>query len=83
MTATLPSSAPEEQALDVAGAAAMLQISTDTVYHRARSGDLPGFRVGRSWRFWPSEIRKALAPAPRVDPWAMPAASRRARRSAR
>lgn len=70
----------QEQATGIAGIAHMLRVSPDTVYHRARSGELPGFKVGRVWRFFPSEVRQALAPKP-ADPWAMPAASRRARRA--
>ncbi len=74
------SAVPDEQMIGPAEVAALLQVSTETVYHRARAGDLPGVKVGRLWRFWPSEIREALRPKP-VDPWAMPAASRRARRA--
>lgn len=79
MTPTMTAPATEE-AIDVAGCAAMLHVSTDTVYHRARSGDLPAFKVGRVWRFWPSEVRKAVATKP-LDPWAQSPASRRARRA--
>lgn len=74
-----PSVAPDEQAVGIAAIAVMLGVSKDTVYHRAQSGDLPGFKVGRVWRFWPSAVREAVSPKP-IDSWAMPAASRRARR---
>ncbi len=36
--------------LDVGGIAALLGISTDTVYDLLKSGELPGRKVGRTWR---------------------------------
>jgi excisionase family DNA binding protein len=36
--------------LDVRGIAALLSISTDTVYDLLASGELPGRKVGRKWR---------------------------------
>jgi excisionase family DNA binding protein len=35
--------------LDVEKAAALLTVSTDTVYHLFKSGELPGRKVGRRW----------------------------------
>jgi excisionase family DNA binding protein len=35
--------------LDVAGAATLLTVSTDTVYELFKSGELPGRKVGRKW----------------------------------
>lgn len=40
--------------------AAHLQISEATVYAMARSGDLPGTKVGNQWRFDPVEVDEAL-----------------------
>ena len=37
--------------LDVEGAAAVLGVSTRTVYNLARKGEIPAMRVGREWRF--------------------------------
>lgn len=70
----------DEQAISLSAVAVMLGVSKDTVYHRAQSGELPGFKVGRVWRFWPSAVREAVSPKA-ADPWVMPAASRRARRA--
>jgi excisionase family DNA binding protein len=35
----------------VEGAAALLGVSTSTIYHLARQGKIPATRVGREWRF--------------------------------
>jgi excisionase family DNA binding protein len=35
--------------LDVHGIAALLTVSTDTVYELLQSGELPGRKVGRKW----------------------------------
>jgi excisionase family DNA binding protein len=71
----------DEQAVGIPEIAAMLRVSEDTIRRRVKTGDLPGFKVGRVWRFWPSAVREAVTPKP-VDPWAMPEASKRARRAA-
>ena len=59
---------PTEHAVDIRGIADILGISTDTAYRKANLGQIPGFRVGRSWRFFPSVVRAELS-KPR-DPWA-------------
>jgi len=41
----------DEQVLDAAGAADLLQVSTKTLLRLAREGAVPGRKVGRSWRF--------------------------------
>lgn len=46
-----------------------LRCSVQQVYRMAREGDIPGTRVGRSWRFKVAEVREALKQAP-VDLWA-------------
>ncbi len=63
-----------EEAVDVDEIARILHVSRDTIYARARAGEIPAFKVGRVWRFWPSEVREALRPKP-VDLWAQPPGS--------
>ena len=41
----------DKDILDVEGAAAVLGVSTRTVYNLARKGEIPAMRVGREWRF--------------------------------
>ncbi|MBP87841.1 MAG: hypothetical protein CMJ64_14150 [Planctomycetaceae bacterium] len=41
--------------------ASMLKLSRDTVYRLASSGDLPGRKVGRAWRFVAEEIEDYIA----------------------
>ncbi|MDQ6948474.1 MAG: helix-turn-helix domain-containing protein, partial [Actinomycetota bacterium] len=41
----------DEQILDAEGAAELLQVSTKTLLRLARQGEVPGRKVGRSWRF--------------------------------
>lgn len=73
----------DEDAVDIAAIAQMLDVSTDTVRRQAKVGELPAFKVGRVWRFFPSKVRAHLeGQTAGRDPWAMPAASRRARRAA-
>jgi excisionase family DNA binding protein len=44
-------SAPSKRdILNVHGIAALLEVSTDTVYELLLSGELPGRKVGRQWR---------------------------------
>jgi excisionase family DNA binding protein len=43
--------AMDKNILDVEGAAAVLGVSTRTVYNLARKGEIPAMRVGREWRF--------------------------------
>jgi excisionase family DNA binding protein len=58
---------PTENAVDVAGMAEILLCSEHTIYRLARGGAIPGVRVGRSWRFYPSEVKAKLSEP--VDPW--------------
>jgi len=39
----------------------MLRLSRDTVYRLAQSGELPGKKVGRAWRFVSEEIESYVA----------------------
>ncbi len=69
-----------ECAVDLADMARILGVSTDTVYRMVRTGDIPGFKVGGVWRFFPSEVRAHLN-RPK-DPWAQSARSRARKRVA-
>lgn len=55
-----------EEAVTVRELAGLLGVHQNTVYAKA-GGEIPGFRVGRSWRFFPSEVRAALAAS--ADPF--------------
>ncbi|MFE6965667.1 helix-turn-helix domain-containing protein [Agromyces sp. NPDC057679] len=50
----------DEKALNVAEVASILGLHPQTVYLHARSGEIPGFRVGRAWRFYRSEVEAHL-----------------------
>lgn len=69
-----------ENAVDVAAMAVILDVSRGTVYRKAKLGDIPGFKIGRNWRFYPSVVKEAQTKP--VDPWAYSSASRAARRRA-
>jgi excisionase family DNA binding protein len=43
--------------------AAYLRLTETTVCRLAASGDLPGFKIGKSWRFDRTEILKRIAAA--------------------
>lgn len=49
-----------ESAVTAAEIALQLKCSTDTVYRLAANGGIPGFRVGREWRFYPSVVREHM-----------------------
>ena len=38
--------------------ATLLKLKLKTAYHLAAKGDIPGFKVGGSWRFRKSELDK-------------------------
>ena len=44
----------------VAEVAAYLRVSEATIYKLVRKKEIPGKRIGRSWRFWREEIEKWL-----------------------
>jgi excisionase family DNA binding protein len=46
----------DEQILDSEAAAELLQVSTKTLLRLAREGEVPGRKVGRSWRFERSDL---------------------------
>ena len=68
----------DEEPVDVANLAAYLKVSPGTVYRQAKAGEIPGFKIGGSWRFFPSEVIAAARPKV-VDPWAQPPRARRRR----
>ena len=41
----------------------LLRIDKSTVYRMAEDGRLPGFKVGRQWRFKPEDVEAALGVA--------------------
>jgi excisionase family DNA binding protein len=49
------------QYLTVAEVAAILRVSTMTVYRLIKSGDLPAVRVGKSYRLSEDEVDRYLA----------------------
>lgn len=51
---------PNEQLMNVRQVANFLQLNQTTVYAWAQQGVLPGFKLGRNWRFRPSEIEAWL-----------------------
>jgi len=65
-----------EAAVGVAEQALRLGVSKDTIYRLVRRGTIPGFKVGRDWRFFPSQVEQALSTP--VDLWAPPTRRRRA-----
>lgn len=59
--------------------AELLEVSPDTIRRLAETGEIPAVRVGRFWRFDADEVVTHLKTrAERRDPWARPAAARRA-----
>jgi excisionase family DNA binding protein len=69
-----------EQAVDLKGIAAVLNVSVDTARRKAKTGDIPSFRVGSLYRFFPSAVVAHLSEP--VDEWAMSSASKNSRRAA-
>ncbi|NLP85449.1 helix-turn-helix domain-containing protein [Microbacterium sp. CFH 90308] len=68
-----------EAAVDIVELARILSVSTDTVYRKVRSGEIPGFKLGGVWRFFPSKVIAHLE-RPATDPWRQSARSRGRRR---
>jgi len=80
-----------ERAVNADEIAELLAVHRSTIYSLARSGAIPAFKVGRMWRFFPSQViahlnrprdpwakreRGTLDKRP-PDPWALPSARRR------
>ncbi|MCI2958185.1 helix-turn-helix domain-containing protein [Agromyces atrinae] len=74
-TSTEPQEA--ERAVDIAAIAELLNISAGTVYRMAQTSEIPGFKVGTRWRFFPSRVVDALS-AP-TDAWAAPTRGKKRR----
>lgn len=69
-----------DNAVNVAEIAEFLRISKESAYRKAKSGEIPGFKVGRSWRFFPEAVKAKLSTP--VDPWAYSPQSRAKKRRA-
>jgi len=48
--------------LTIAEVASLLRVSPDTVYRLAASGELPGRKIGRVWRFSVEAIKRYMDP---------------------
>jgi excisionase family DNA binding protein len=48
----------DDEILTVAQVSKLLKLHQRTIYKLAQSGMIPGWRVGKSWRFLKSEIMK-------------------------
>jgi excisionase family DNA binding protein len=67
-----------EATVDATALASLLEVNRETIYRLARAGSIPSIRVGRVWRFYPSEVRERLSQP--HDPWKQSPRSRSARR---
>lgn len=56
----MTTSKDDENLLDAEDVAAILKVSTDTVYHMARRGELPTVKFGRSVRFERPKVMKQI-----------------------
>lgn len=65
----------DEVTVDAAELGALLKRAPKIITLMARRGEIPGFKVGRQWRFFPSKVIAHLE-KPR-DLWAQPARSSR------
>ncbi len=70
----------DEQAVKLPAIAELLQVSHEKVYRMAQAGEVPAFKIGREWRFFPSKVIAKLE-APR-DPWEQSNLSRSRKRVA-
>ena len=50
-----------------------LKLTESTIYNLASSGEIPGFRVGRSWRFYLDEVLEAIGMTGLEDDFQVPA----------
>lgn len=64
--------------LDAEELATELKVTRETVYRKARLGDIPSIRIGRSWRFDKTAVIEALSQ--KHDPWKQSSLSRSRRR---
>ncbi|TAJ49660.1 MAG: hypothetical protein EPO52_01490 [Herbiconiux sp.] len=77
-----------EYAVGVVGISEILGVSKESIYRRAvnvaehqpEPRQVPGFKIGSRWKFFPSVVREHLTRP--IDPWAyLPAAEAKLRRS--
>ena len=61
-----------EEILKPSQVAALLQVHVKTVYRLAEQGEIPGKRIGRSWRFSKSDILGLATQKPVKEPIAKP-----------
>lgn len=57
----------DEQLLSIRDVAEFLQLNQTTIYAWAQQGTLPGYKLGRTWRFRLSEIEAWLEKRRNVD----------------
>jgi excisionase family DNA binding protein len=57
----MPNDLQRDEVLTVAEVAAMLRVSTMTVYRLIKSGQLAALRVGRSYRILATDVDRYLA----------------------
>jgi len=57
-----------EEPIDAEEAAKMLGVTARTVTRLAERGEIPGFRVGRLWKFRRSDIQKYIERQIRFPP---------------
>ena len=69
--------AMDKNILDVEGAAALLGVSTRTIYTLARKGAIPATRVGREWRFARQNLIAWVANGSQADQLAVALRNRR------
>ncbi|MEZ6127171.1 MAG: helix-turn-helix domain-containing protein [Planctomycetaceae bacterium] len=50
----------DESLLTLKEVADYLRVSEDSIYKMAQAGEIPGFKIGRQWRFRRSEIHDWL-----------------------
>jgi excisionase family DNA binding protein len=67
-----------DPALDIAGLAALLNVSKSTAYRLAETSEIPGFKIGSRWRFWEHQVRAAIE---NRDPWVRSNQARARRRA--
>lgn len=49
-----------EPLIDAQEASVLLKIPKRTVLRLAKNGEIPGKKIGKVWRFWPSVLRDWL-----------------------
>ncbi|WP_081423172.1 helix-turn-helix domain-containing protein [Leifsonia xyli] len=68
-----------EEAVTPVQLARHLNCSVDKVLRMAKTKEIPSFRIGRLWRFFPEQVDVTFLRDP--DPWAQSNQSRSRRRS--